>query len=141
MRFLLLLTLLLPATPFGLNDTHKVAGRWTTIDDQSGKAKSVVEITIAGGRLSGRIVDLADKTKLGRLCDQCPGDRKDKPIVGLEVIRDMHADGDQWSGGTILDPETGKIYDCKLWLEDGKLKVRGYVAFFYRTQTWVKGKG
>ncbi|HNA34041.1 MAG TPA: DUF2147 domain-containing protein, partial [Flavobacteriales bacterium] len=68
----------------------------------------------------------------------CPADRKDQPVLGMEIIRDMVKDDDEWEDGTILDPENGKVYDCKLWLEDGKLMVRGYVAFFYRTQEWVR---
>jgi uncharacterized protein (DUF2147 family) len=75
---------------------------------------------------------------LQKLCDKCPGDRKNKRIVGLEIIRGMKADGDTWAEGTILDPETGNVYDCKMWLENGKLMVRGYVAFFFRTQVWVR---
>lgn len=118
-----------------------VGGRWTTVDDNTGKPRSVVEITVEGGVLKGRIVDLHDKTKLNRTCDKCPGERKDRPIVGLEIIRGMKADGNEWSGGTILDPESGKVYDCKLWLQDGVLKVRGYVAFFFRTQTWHRCDG
>ena len=115
-----------------------VLGRWTTVDDNSGKPRSVVEITMTNGTLSGRIVDLYDKTHLQKLCDKCPGDRKNKRIVGLEIIRGMKADGDTWAEGTILDPETGNVYDCKMWLENGKLMVRGYVAFFFRTQVWVR---
>ena len=56
----------------------------------------------------------------------------------MEIIRDLVPDGEAWNDGTILDPKNGSVYDCKLWLEDGKLKVRGYVAFFFRTQTWVR---
>ena len=115
-----------------------VIGRWTTVDDNTGKPRSVVEITLLNGKLSGHIVDLYDKTRLEKRCEKCPGDRKDQPIVGLEIIRDMGPTGTAWENGTILDPETGKIYDCKLWLEGEKLKLRGFVAFFYRTQTWVR---
>ena len=115
-----------------------VLGRWTTIDDNTGKPRSVVEITIGNGVLSGRIVDLHDRSKLDKVCEKCTDDRKNKRIVGLEIIRGMKADGETWEDGTILDPETGKVYDCKLWLEDGKLQVRGYVAFFFRTQVWVR---
>lgn len=117
-----------------------VTGRWTTIDDNTGKPRSIVEITVNEGVLTGRIVDLYDKTRLEKLCAKCPGDRKDQRIVGMEIIRGMRADSDAWENGTILDPETGKVYDCKLWLEGEQLKVRGYVAFFFRTQTWVKGR-
>lgn len=133
--FLLLTGLHLQAQPPA---NAGVSGRWTTIDDHTGKPRSVVEITVVNGVLTGRIVDLHDKTKLEKLCDKCPGDRKNQRIVGLEIIRDMKADGSEWTDGTILDPETGKVYDCKLWIENGKLMVRGYVAFFFRTQTWVR---
>lgn len=117
---------------------QSVTGRWTTIDDNTGKPRSVVEITEREGRLSGRIVELYEKEKRDKLCEKCPDDRRNKPVTGLEIIRDMVRSGKEWSKGTILDPETGKIYDCKLWIEDGRLKVRGYVAFFFRTQTWVR---
>jgi uncharacterized protein (DUF2147 family) len=117
---------------------QSVAGRWTTIDDNTGAPRSVVEITEKDGKLSGRIVDLYEKDKIDERCEKCPGDRHNKRVVGLEIVRDMVKSGKEWSKGTILDPETGKVYDCKLWLEDGKLRVRGYVAFFYRTQTWVR---
>lgn len=133
--FLLLTGLHLQAQPPA---NAGVSGRWTTIDDHTGKPRSVVEITVVNGVLTGRIVDLHDKTKLEKLCDKCPGDRKNERIVGLEIIRGMKADGSEWTDGTILDPETGKVYDCKLWIENGKLMVRGYVAFFFRTQTWVR---
>ena len=115
-----------------------ITGRWSTIDDNTGRKRSVVELSIENGTLSGRIVDLYDKAKLDKRCTKCAGDRKDRPIVGMEIIRSMKADDAEWEDGTILDPETGKVYDCKLWVEDGALKVRGYVAFFYRTQTWIR---
>jgi len=131
---LLLHAFILCAQPPNAN----VLGRWTSVDDNTGKPRSVVEITITNGTLSGRILDLYDKTHLEKLCDKCPGDRKNARIVGLEIIRGMKADGDTWAEGTILDPETGNVYDCKMWLENGKLMVRGYVAFFFRTQVWVR---
>lgn len=115
-----------------------ITGRWTTIDDNTGKPRSVVEITVKDGTATGRIVDLHDKAKLDKTCQECTDDRKGRKIVGLDIIRGMKRDGNEWEDGTILDPENGKVYDCKLWVEDGKLKVRGYVAFFYRTQTWVR---
>jgi uncharacterized protein (DUF2147 family) len=121
-------------TAYGQN----VVGRWTTVDDNSGKPRSVVELVEHDGRLSGRIVDVFDEVEKAAVCEKCPGDRHRKPIVGLEIIRDMVRSGKEWSKGTIMDPETGKVYDCKIWLENGQLKVRGYVAFFYRTQTWLR---
>jgi len=75
-----------------------------------------------------------------KTCTACKGEDKDKPIVGLVIIKDLSASGDRYKGGTILDPEDGKVYKAELWIEDGKLKVRGYLGMFYRTQTWLKVK-
>jgi len=132
------LTTILAITFTALMHAQDIAGRWTTIDDNTGKPRSVVEITVKDGVATGRIVDLHDKSKLDKTCEECTDDRKGRKVVGLEIIRGMKAKGREWVGGTILDPENGKVYDCKLWVEDGKLKVRGYVAFFFRTQTWVR---
>ena len=78
------------------------------------------------------------------LCEECDQDdpRYMKRIIGMEIIKDMEKDGDQYSGGNILDPENGNVYRCKIWVgDDGMLKVRGYVAFLYRTQTWLPYEG
>ena len=117
-----------------------ISGRWVTVDDNTGKRRSVVEITVTNGIATGRIVEIFDKTKLDKTCATCTDDRKGKNVLGMEIIRNMEKDGQEWEGGTIVDPDNGKVYDCRLWLEDGMLKVRGYVAFFYRTQEWVWGK-
>lgn len=140
MRWTVLITsLLLASTAFAQPSPPPTpTGRWTTIDDNTGKPRSVVEVTVKNGVLTGRIVDLYDKSKVGKLCDKCPAERYNTPLIGLEIIRGMKQDDDEWEDGTILDPETGKVYDCKLWVEDGKLQVRGYVAFFFRTQVWVR---
>jgi uncharacterized protein (DUF2147 family) len=117
-------------------------GTWKTIDDDTGEAKSVVEFYEKEGKLFGRIVKiLVDTPVENPVCDLCPpgDDRRNKPIEGLEIVRGLKKDGKEWIGGTVLDPEKGKIYDCKIWLEDSNtLKLRGYVAFFFRTQTWYK---
>ena len=126
------------ATPVGL---------WKTIDDSTRKDKSYVRITDAGGVLSGKIEKLIDSPDADKLvCDKCTDDRKDKPIVGLQVIRGVkkseEADSGRWEGGTILDPNNGKTYKVRLTpIEDGrKLEVRGYIGtpVFGRTQTWVR---
>lgn len=129
----------LVASTFSLLATAQdITGRWTTVDDNTGQPRSVVQITVKDGVATGHIVDLYDRSRLDKTCEKCTDDRKGQKIVGLEIIRGMRDKGGTWSGGTILDPENGKVYDCKLWVEDGTLKVRGYVAFFYRTQTWVR---
>ncbi|WP_457565749.1 DUF2147 domain-containing protein [Caldithrix abyssi] len=119
-----------------------IIGKWKTIDDETGQPKSIVEIYMRDGKFYGRVDSLFRKPgeDPNPKCDKCPEDdpRYNQPVLGMEIIKDMVKDGDEYTGGTILDPKKGKIYRCKLWLEDGKLMVRGYVAFFYRTQTWYR---
>lgn len=120
----------------------QVTGRWVTIDDETGKKRSVVEITERNGKLYGTVVKLfrepsEDQDPVCKECDE-KDDRYNKRVIGMEIIRGLVKDGEEWGDGTILDPKNGSVYDCKLWLEDGKLQVRGYVAFFFRTQEWVR---
>ncbi|MDG1477442.1 MAG: DUF2147 domain-containing protein [Vicingaceae bacterium] len=120
-------------------NAQSITGKWKTIDDETGEEKSVIEIFKRGDKYFGKIVDIMDTSKKNNLCKLCPDTRKDQPILGMEIIKDLEQDGDEFEDGTILDPNNGKIYDCKIWLEDNsKLNVRGYVAFFYRTQEWIR---
>ena len=116
-------------------------GKWRTIDEKSGKVVSEVELYDEGGKLFGKIVGLTDPINAQgqpKKCGACTGEDKDKPIVGLVIIKGLSPDKDRYKGGTILDPDDGKVYKAEVWQEDGKLKVRGYLGVFYRTQTWVK---
>lgn len=120
-------------------------GVWKTIDDKSGKERSIVRISEAAGVLSGRIEKLlAPDAKQDAVCDKCADDRKDKPIVGLEIIRGVKKADDVWDGGHILDPNDGKVYKVRLTLADGgkKLDVRGFIGMpmLGRTQTWVRAE-
>jgi uncharacterized protein (DUF2147 family) len=74
------------------------------------------------------------------LCQKCPKDdsRYRKPILGMEIIQSLQKSGNEYIGGTVLDPEEGKVYRCKIWLEGNTLKLRGYVGPFFRTQTWQR---
>lgn len=118
---------------------QSVVGEWISIDDKTEKPRSVIEIWEAQGVVYGRIKALFPEPgeDPNPLCDECKGELKDQPVLGMRILWDMKPDGDKWSGGKIMDPENGKTYRCKLWVEDGTLKVRGYLAFFYRTQTWI----
>ncbi len=119
-----------------------IFGRWVTIDEQTGKKRSIVEITERGSKAYGKIVQLFREPgeEDDPVCDACEptDDRHNQKVIGMELIRDLVRDADAWEDGTILDPQNGKVYDAKLWVEDGALMVRGYVAFFYRTQRWVR---
>lgn len=118
-------------------------GRWHTIDDETKEVKSEVVITEKDGVLTGRIDKLLRKgADPNRRCTACEDDRKDQPFIGLEIIRGVRkVEGKEvWDGGTILDPEKGKIYSVRLTPIEGgsKLEVRGYFLFIGRTQTWVR---
>jgi uncharacterized protein (DUF2147 family) len=142
LRFFLLQTLWFISLP-GLAQTSPV-GLWQSIDDATGKPRSEIRISEASGVLTGRIERSLLPTPAGAvlLCTLCPDDRKDKPLIGMEIIRQMKAgsDAQTWEGGEILDPDKGKIFKLRLQLQDGgkKMQVRGYIGLFFRTQTWVR---
>ncbi|ANQ48462.1 DUF2147 domain-containing protein [Flammeovirga sp. MY04] len=115
-----------------------VFGIWKTIDDETNEAKAYVEIyKEADNTMSGKIIKLL-KDPEDTTCDKCPGDKKDQKVMGMQIIWGMEKNGDQWTDGKVLKPENGKIYSCKVWVEEGKLQVRGYLGFIYKTQTWLR---
>ncbi len=118
-------------------------GKWHSIDDKTKEIKSEITITDAGGVLTGKVSKLLRKdAKQDAVCEECKDARKDKPLLGLEIIRGAKKEATEnvWTGGKILDPENGKEYTLKLTPEDGgkKLAVRGSIGSFGRTQTWVR---
>ncbi len=119
---------------------QSVFGKWKVIND-SGKVNSLIEIYEKDGEVYGKVVRIMKEEDRDRKCNNCSGDLKNKPIEGLELMKGMQKDNDKYTGGTITDPESGKEYKCKIWLDEDdpdKLHVRGYVAFFYKTQTWER---
>lgn len=120
-----------------------VFGKWKTIDDNTGEAKSIVEIYRQDGKVYGKVVDILDPSKKNLPCVKCPDEDKGKPILGLVILKGLEKDGDEYSGGTIMDPNNGKVYKCLISLENpDKLKVRGYVGFSLlgRSQYWQRVK-
>ena len=116
---------------------------WKTIDDDGKTEKSLVRITDNGGVLSGRIEKLLDpSTKPDAVCEKCTDERKDKPIVGLTILRNLRVaeDKEWWEGGDVTDPNNGKVYRARVRTIEGgrKLQMRGYIGPFYRTQTWLR---
>ena len=118
-------------------------GKWKTIDDETGKAKSIVEITQASnGTLQGRVIEILQSDRgPNPTCDKCSGANKGKPVKGMTILWGLRPDGaGKWAGGTVLDPAKGKTYKSKLEIKDGgkKLGMSGCVAFICREQTWVR---
>ena len=131
--------LILLATTFGFS--QDIFGKWKTIDDETGKEKSIVEIYEDNGKIYGKIVELLNPSEEDPKCSKCNGDKKGQPILNMVIIEGMEKDDNTYEGGTILNTSNGKIYKCRLKLEDPRtLQVRGFVAFFYKTQYWQKVK-
>ena len=119
-------------------------GIWQTVDDNNGDTSSHIEIYEIDGKLHGKILRILSEQTIF-ICDKCKGDKKDKPVIGLEILWGMKKNKEnEWKGGKILDPENGKEYKCKLKLaESDILEVRGYLGFSLlgRTQKWFRYKG
>lgn len=121
---------------------QNVIGKWKTIDDNSGEPRSIVDVFERGGKIYGKITKLFRKPNEDPdpVCDDCEKDdpRYMKKIIGMEIMQGLTKDEDEYGGGNILDPENGKVYRCKIWVEENQLKVRGYLGPFFRTQSWLK---
>ncbi|GGG59844.1 hypothetical protein GCM10010976_33290 [Bizionia arctica] len=126
--------------PLTMN-SQNILGKWKTIDDKTGKAKSTVDIYEKNGEIFGKIIEIYDSSKRDLLCDTCEGNEYNKPVLGLVIIKNLTQDGEYFENGTIFDPESGKTYKCRLSIDEdnpNKLMVRGYIAFFYATQYWER---
>lgn len=139
LKTIILLTVLALLGTSGFSQS--VTGQWRTIDDETEKQKSIVEIFIQGGKLYGKILKTYDDdgvTPTNKKCVECNGALKDKPIIGMNIINGLERDGKVWEGKKgILDPGNGKEYNVKIWLEDPKtLTVRGSIGPIGRKQTW-----
>lgn len=127
---------------FTSTSQNSILGKWKTLDDNTGEVKSIIELFEREGLVFGVILKTFPKPgeDPNPVCTKCPADdiRYNKTILGMEILREMKRSGQEYSNGDILDPEVGKIYKCKIWLESGDLKVRGYWGPFWRTQTWKR---
>jgi uncharacterized protein (DUF2147 family) len=138
--------LLMAAGFVTLASANSPVGQWHTIDDSTGEIKSLVVIVEQQGQVRGRVEKLLRKdADQNAKCEKCSDDRKNKPILGLEIIRGAKKASSKnvWEDGEILDPENGKTYGLRLTpVENGaKLEVRGSIGPFGRTQTWVRVPG
>jgi uncharacterized protein (DUF2147 family) len=140
-RYGLLLAALLATQAFAARTQSTPAGHWRTTDEETGKAKSVVEIyrTIEG-TYAGKVIEILDTDNgTDPRCDKCRGSNRGKPIKGMVILWNLKPDGPvTWSGGTVLDPENGKTYRAKIELLSGgaKLGMSGCIAFICRQQVW-----
>ncbi|HWF08081.1 MAG TPA: DUF2147 domain-containing protein [Bryobacteraceae bacterium] len=137
-----LLAIFLAAAPALFAGDLSPAGLWKAFDDHTHQARGTVRIYEENGLYFGKIESSFKPEELAEHCFKCNGDRKDAPILGLLILRNVRKNGSEYDGGDILDPENGSVYRCRLTLSaDGQqLLVRGYLGFaiFGRTQTWLR---
>ncbi len=124
--------------------SQNVFGNWKTIDDRTGKPKGLIKIYEKNGLMYGKILKVLEEGREDAVCEKCDGNMKDKSVVGMHIIKDgvKNEDG-EWKGKNLFDPEQAMTFRFKIWLNpenSNELKVRGYLAFIYRTQTWVRSE-
>jgi uncharacterized protein (DUF2147 family) len=133
---------LLAAAASGSKPIPGIQGLWRTMDDKTHQPRGVVRIYLDHNEYSGKIVSSFDPREVHKVCEPCSGALHNQPIIGLQILSGMREHDGEYSGGTIVDPETGEEYRCKMTLADNgrKLMVRGYVglALFGRTQVWTR---
>ena len=140
-KLIALLLALLPLSAFAQNTP---VGKWRTIDDRTGKVKSIVEVyETTNGTLAAKVLQVLNSDKGPHpLCDACKGENHNKPIEGMVIAWGLKPDGDTWDDGKILDPKNGKVYSAKMTPIEGgaKLEVRGFIGFSLigRSQTWIR---
>jgi uncharacterized protein (DUF2147 family) len=141
-RVFFVLTCLLPS--FSMAQAASPVGVWRTIDDVTGKERSIVRIVEVNGALQGTVEKIFERPgdDPDHLCDKCKGDLKDKPVIGMTILWGLKNKDGVWKGGKILDPDNGKTYGCKMELvgKGQELNVRGFIgiSLIGRTQTWYR---
>lgn len=138
----ILIIALLISTVF-YSQNHSVIGKWKTIDDETGEAKSIIEIYEKSGKVFGKVIEILDKAHKNDLCRNCGGEEANKPIIGMTILKGLVKDGNEYNSGKIMDPKNGNIYKCYIVLQSNdKLKIRGYIGFSLlgRTQYWYRVK-
>lgn len=137
---LLLLGIALCFLQFG--NAQSVFGKWKTIDDRNGQPKAIIKVYKEDNKMYGVVQKILEEGRENAVCEKCEGERKDKAIVGMKIIEDVeHEENGVWKGKKLFDPEQAMTFRCRIWLNPenpNELKVRGYLAFIYRTQTWLR---
>lgn len=123
--------------------SQTIFGKWNSFDEETNKIESIIEVYKKDGKAFAKIISIIDPDKQSATCINCKGNRKDKPILGMNILTGLKEDGNEWSGGKILDPKNGKEYKCYIKLIDNNtLKLRGYIGFSLlgRTAIWKRAK-
>lgn len=135
--FLLIFILCLTIPSF----SQTIFGKWNSFNEETNKVESVIEVYEKDSKAFAKIISIMDPSRSSAKCVECKGKRKNAPILGMNILTGLNKDGNEWSGGKILDPKNGKEYKCYIQLLDkNTLKLRGYIGFsmFGRTAIWKR---
>ena len=138
-----LMVLLFTFAPYVIAASSSAAGLWKTIDDKTGKPRSLIRISENNGEFSAVVEKgLLEGDTGEKVCDKCTDERKGQKIIGMTIASGLKEKNGIYEGGRILDPDNGKIYKCKMKLDEtgDKLEVRGFIGFSLlgRSQTWLR---
>ena len=124
-------------------NAQNIFGKWHSTNENTGEVDSVIEVYKKDGKAFAKVVDIKDAARKDAVCEKCEDENKNRPILGLNILTGLEKDGEEWSGGNILDPRNGKIYKCYIKLiKPKKLKMRGYIglALFGKTAYWERAE-
>lgn len=120
---------------------QEVPGEWKMYNEQTGEVRSIVKVFKKNDTLYGRVLRIMDEKNRDDLCVKCNGEDKNKKIEGLVLLKDFVKEGDAYVDGTITNPDNGKVYTSKIWMDKNNpnlLNIRGYIGIFYKTLTWER---
>ena len=139
MKKILITILSIFFTTTGFSQT--IFGAWNSFDEETNRLESVIEVYEKNDQVFAKIIKITNLENQGATCINCSGERKNTPISGMNILTGLKKDGDEWSGGKILDPKNGKEYNCYIQLlDENTLKIRGYIGLsvFGRTAIWKR---
>lgn len=127
---------------FSALNAQTVFGKWENLNEE-GKVNSIIKVYEKEGKVYGRIDRILKEEDRDRVCTKCEGELKNEPVEGMEIMKGLVKDGEEYVDGTIVDPKSGKEYKCKIWLDEENenlLNIRGYISLFYQTRTWQRAE-
>jgi uncharacterized protein (DUF2147 family) len=135
-------TTLLFALSITIN-AQTIFGKWNSTNEETGNIDSIIEVYEKDGKAFAKVIEIKGSTRKNAVCEKCEDENKNKPILGLNILTGLQKNEDEWSGGNILDPRNGRIYNCYIKLiKPNKLKIRGYIglALFGKTAYWERAE-
>jgi uncharacterized protein (DUF2147 family) len=124
-------------------NAQTIFGKWNSTNEETGNIDSIIEVYEKDGKAFAKVIEIKGSARKNAVCEKCEDENRNKPILGLNILTGLEKNDDEWSGGNILDPRNGRIYNCYIKLiKPNKLKIRGYIglALFGKTAYWERAE-